>query len=442
MTYPKRQQKGAISIIAVLVISALLMTVLLLSLQQNNTMQIGVLSTLDSAKALYLAESGLERASARYASIACTSLPEAAVPFAGGSIGLTRAVVNGSACDIQITASVNTAVRVITASLGKAGSSYTAWAVGKKGTIIGKIAGIWTLVKSNVKEDLKGVACLDSNYCIAVGKHGWVTVWNGSSWRATRINKDEDYEAISCSPTNANFCVIVGKGESGGNKGVTRIWNRSLAQPWLSPVRVKRELKAVACPGAICVAVGKEDKGYVVRGDASSWSSPESTNMKKELRAVSCTESSATNCWAVSKKKDKKFRLAQRPGGTKTWQEVSGSFGAAKKAEDLEAISCLLGSGTCWAVGKKGSALFYDGGKWDYRGSIHKEDMKGISCRESDGECIAAGKKGALVRLSNGSWSNETTATKQELNAVSYIDGGTGGAGVTILNWRELVAGS
>jgi len=419
------------------------MTVLLLSLQQNNTMQIGVLSTSDSAKALYLAESGLERASARYANTACTSLPEAAVPFAGGSIGLTRAVVNGSECDIQISASVNAAVRVITASLGKAGSSYTAWAVGKKGTIIGKLAGVWVQVKSNVKEDLKGVACIDSDYCVAVGKKGWVTVWNGSIWRATRINKDEDYEAISCSPTNANFCVIVGKRENGGNKGITRIWNRSLAPPWLSPVGVRRELKAVACPGAICVAVGKEDKGYVIRGDATSWSSPESTNMKKELRAVSCTESSATNCWAVSKKKDKKFRLAQRPGGAKTWQEVAGSFGAAKNAvEDLEAISCLLGSGTCWAVGKKGSALFYNGSKWSYRGRIHKQDMKAISCRESDGECMAAGKKGSLVRLSNGAWSTETTPTKQELNAVSYIDAASGGGGVVIFNWRELVAGS
>jgi len=437
-----KHQKGVTSVIVVVLIGSFLMTALLIGLQQTNMATYELTDSQDRLKALYLAESALERAAFRYQTIACTSLPEAAISLGDGTIELSSAVSNGSACDIEVKAVVGDAIKKLAASLANTSGGYDAWAVGKSGVIIGRSAGVWAVVSSNVSKELKGVSCSDANYCVAVGKEGWVTVWNGSVWTASQIEEEEKYNAISCSPTDVNLCVIVGKGDTA--EGVIRIWDRSSGTPGSIKYNANKELKAVACPGATCVAVGKkETNSYVTRGNASSWTA-ESSDVGEEIKGVSCTDTGAVNCWGVAKKAGNNFRLAQRPGsGSSDWEEITGKFGAgSSNVNNLDAISCVT-SGICWAVGKRGHALKFDGG-WSYVAQISSRDQKGISCRENDGTCLSVGKNGSVVYWpgTGTTWSTEATVTGHELKGVTYFENGSSGGGVNVQNWQEVVSGS
>jgi len=438
-----KHQQGITSVIVVVLIGSFLMTALLVGLQQTNMVTYELTDSQDRLKALYLAESALERAAFRYQTISCTSLPETTLNLGDGSIELTGAVLNGPVCDIQVRAVVNNAVKVLSVSLSSSGSSgYEAWAVGQKGVIVGRSGGVWSVVTSNVSKDLNGIACTDVNYCIAVGKDGWVTVWNGSVWTPNQINKEEEFNAVSCSPSDVNFCVIVGKGDD--TEGVTRIWNRVDATPGITAVGVNKELLSVDCPDSTCVAVGKKDENaFTIRGNGLSWT-VESSNVENEILGVSCLDTSATSCWGASNKKGGKFILVERPGpgGSVTWETNNSTPASGSDVKNLFTISCIISSGECWAAGKKGRVVKYNSSAWSYYGQIDNADIFAIDCRESDGSCLAVGKN-VIMRWDGLVWSEETLSPSKKLYATVYLSGGgIGGGSVNVQNWQEVVSGS
>jgi len=418
---PANSQRGSVSIVALLLLALIVMSMLVKTILVSD---VGINDTLnldDSIKAMFLAESTVERASWNYAnSVACASLPEASAIALGSGTGQVTAAVLGTNCQITVVGNVNSAVRTLQVELNLS-SAVSAWAVGKDGVILQRVGTTWSAVASGTTEDFKGVFCANSSNCFAVGKKGIVSSWSGGAWSTSVIDSDEDYEDVACAPNNPNYCVLVGKDDD----GVARFWNGA----WSGVMLLAEDLKSVACPTTTCYAVGKD--GFGSRYQSSAWNT-ENLSTSEDMNGVDCL--SASNCWAVGKKQGNNFTFAERSGST-TWTEITVSSTAK---QDLNDVSCSAAS-NCWAVGKNGRALRNTGSGWSYYGAISSRELEGVDCVASDNTCLAVGKNGVAYYWDGSAWAAETTGTTETLESVHYVGGSGGAGGASIVSWREII---
>lgn len=417
---PVSRQVGSATIIAILLLTTIVSLILIQTLLISNTNLTDTLRNSDSGKALFLAESAIERASWQYNNgIACSALVEgAAVSMAGGSSQITNATP-GAWCEITAVGKVNDTTRTIVVEIDS-GSSVSAWAIGQNGVLLQRIGTSWTTVTSGTTQNINAVHCADSSNCIAVGNNGTVLTLSGGTWSTTTISASEDYEGIACAPGNPNYCIVVGD----RNNGVARFWNGA---SWSNRINFPEDLRAITCPTTICYAVGRN--GFVSRFNGTSWNT-ENSSTNEDLEGVDCL--SASECWAVGDRQGNRFTLTHRTGST-TWTEETLSNSARR---NLNAASCSSPT-NCQAVGDNGRVLRNTGSGWTYFGAISNRDLEAIRCRASDNTCIATGRNGAIKYWDGSTWTTETSGTNRTLQGVFYLDGGGGGS-VSIKSWREV----
>jgi hypothetical protein len=306
---------------------------------------------------------------------------------------------------------------------------------------------------------LFGVSCVSSKYCVAVGLnenagHGvtgggaLIQTWNGKTWKSVAPKAPKGAQsaslfAVSCKSPTA--CVAVGDYlHAGATVPLAETWNGRTWTP-SAPAMPKGssggQLVGVSCAAAMsCVAVGGDFTNSGGAALAESWNGSKWTlsrppepkgSVVGELNKVSCT--SATHCIAVgsSSTNTADFVLADSWNGG-GWTRMSVPAPAVGKEDaDLTGVSCpsakscvAVGTGT---TGLKGGlvsfAEFWNGATWaagriSWPKGVSNAFLYGVSCASAK-SCLAVGNLNINVndgghtgRAGATSWNGKTwTAT-------------------------------
>lgn len=297
---------------------------------------------------------------------------------------------------------------------------------------------------------LFGVSCVSSKYCVAVGinrnaensvKGGGALIqtWNGKTWRSVAPKAPKEAQSaqllgVSCK--SATACVAVGDYLNAGGNGVPLVetWN---GKTWTAsaPATPKGssggQLLGVSCAAAkSCVAVGSSFTASGSAALAESWNGGKWTlsrppvpkgSVISQLNKVSCT--SAARCITVGSSGTNTggFALADSWNG-KTWARMSVSVPAsAKEDADLTGVSCPSAK-TCVAVGtgttglKGGLVSFaeiwngktWTAGKLSWPKGTSNTFLLGVSCASAK-RCLAVGN--ADINVNDGGSTGKPAAT-------------------------------
>ncbi len=196
----------------------------------------------DAVEALFIAESGLERAAWRYSTgSTCAALAGETGNTGRGSFQVISTAAVGTLCRVRVSGSVmtttaaNTVRRTIEGDFTPGSPPSTAWAVGKHD---GGSANLnhwdgnnWTAVSapSVPNKELYDVHCISNSDCWAVGDDNGgelIIHWDGSSWsRSGPYGGIPDKELYSVTCVATDDCLAVGK-KHGGSANIIR-WNGS-----------------------------------------------------------------------------------------------------------------------------------------------------------------------------------------------------------------------
>lgn len=405
----------------------------------------------DSVEALFLAESGLERAIQRLAAgTACdvALAPEAPRSLGRGDFQILSANPVGSLCRVRVLGRVllNGTARAQRTIEGDLSVSSGGWAVGLNRTIVYWNGTAWTTTGftngTPAGRDLFAVYCISVSDCWAVGESGTIVRGNGSSWTTAGFTNNapggEDLLGVHCPDTST--CWAVGtNGTLVRWNGATSTWSTA---GFTNGAPSNRDLNAVYCLSATsCWAVGERlsGDGTIVRLVGSNWTTSGFTNNtpNAHLRGVACP--AANDCWAVGNTSGGAETIVRWNGSG--WVDMPSYSGVPNVR--LNAVHCIDAS-TCWAVGNtsssRGTIIRLSGGSWSNAGITNNspdEVLYGLNCSPG-GDCWAVGNAGASVRLSGTTWSTVAMPTTQDLRGVSFPSG-SGGGGSGLRAWREII---
>jgi Tfp pilus assembly protein PilX len=454
-TLGRQQQRGAITLIGALFI----IIVVTLMVQAINRMAgSSIIDTAvqnDAVEALFIAETGVEYASHAYANgAACANLAATivATPSGRGSFDVTAAtVINSTDCRVTVQGSSSSAglsapdaaLRTITAELRLNGG--TVFAVGDNGSIIQWNGSAWVASSSGINNrDLYGIHCATSSDCWAVGEGGTIRYWNGSNWSGQNSSTTFDLFAVACAPDNPAHCFAAGGLTSFiFNWGVIQYWNGG---NWTDSANVFAFLsdihfKGLSCPSTVCYAAA--GNGYITSYN-SGWTN-DISGTGISMNGIDCW--SETDCWAVGNNSGNNWNLNRRTAAG--WNPQTYNAGGNANVP-LNSISCVA-SNDCWAAGNYDSNRFVFG-HWNGTGwsettlnlPAQREDINGVHCATSS-DCWAVGdtRNGnwTILHYDGSAW-NYTSATLPgavNLHDVYIAGGGSGGGGVSLLNWTEVV---
>ena len=278
---------------------------------------------------------------------------------------------------------------------------------------------------------LYGVSCPSSTYCVAVGinenaeasvKGGGALIqtWNGRTWTSVAPKAPKGAlaaELLGVSCATAKSCVAVGLYLNGRGVGVplAETWNGRAWTPG-TPARPSGsaggQLDNVSCRTAnSCVAVGSYSTSAGSAALAESWNGGTWTMARPpepkgrvagELIKVSCP--STTYCVAVgtSGTSTADFALAEAWNG-KTWSRmpvqppVSGKYGTELTGVSCtSAASCVaVGTGSAAGGGLSSFAEVWNGrawaaGKMSWPKGTRRPYLVAVSCRSAK-SCVAVG---------------------------------------------------
>jgi hypothetical protein len=458
MLKPLHSQRGAAALMATVFLLLIMAVLGSIGLRLSGTDIRDTALQNDSVEALFLAESGLERAMQRLAAgTTCASLtPDAVFTLGRGDFEIKTAIVVGSVCRVQVLGrrllgGNFPAQRLIEGDLVVSSSG---WTVGQNGTIYkwdgsawqDEIVGGFTNNASNTT--LNGLSCITGNDCWAVGQRnsnrGTIVRLSGSTWSNVTSTFNNNLNAVHCLSSSSCWAV--------GDNGTIIYWDGSSWEDetgggFTSNVP-NRDLFGVFCVALNnCWAVGEayNNDGLIVHWDGSSWEDETGGSLtfnnatpEVDLDAIHCV--SATECWAVGDADDNRGTIVRWNSATSTW---SNAVNNNSPDENLYGISCVSNI-DCWAVGDNrnshGTIVHWDGSNWNNvtapANATLNEDLYDIFCL-GNGSCYAVGRDGSATQRSGNNWPTVSTpASNRDLNAVSFpVGGGTTG----LQQWREII---
>ena len=419
-----RRQRGAAMVIAAVFLIVAVLVYGLVALRMAGTSVTDSALVADAAEALFLAESGLERAAQRLANgTACAALaPDAGQAFGSGDFQILSAADVGGLCRVQVVgrrlmAGQPRAQRVIEGdfTLGASGN----WVVGNNGVVLTDGSGSWSTVPAFTGDDLNGIDCAGSS-CLAVGDRGGAFTYDGSAWSATATGTGQDLEDVACEPGTTSACFAVGE------NGTALRWTTAWAA---TNSGTGRDLNGVYCGTGFCYVVG--DNGTIRRWTGgTNWLGGEIAFSARNLNGVACLPGSATACFAVGRNGTLLQRFAFGPWGF--WISVASGTG-----RHLNDISCPTTT-FCVAVGNNGTALVWNGTSWSGSATGTSRRLRGVDCETGvAGNCLAVGNNGTILAWNGAAWSTQPSGTGSRLNDVAVASGG--GGSVTLARWRERI---
>ena len=445
------REQGAATLMAVLFLLIVIAFAVLVATSMSGSDITDTSLGQSGVSALLLAESGIERAAARY--VAGNSCATLAVdgPYALGQGSFT---INASyttdfsgtnlpagECRVQSVGTVGLVQRTVQAILQLPASD--GMVVGNGGTALRCGGSTCTSTKGIPgRDNLVGVSCPTSTDCIAVaGNNGDAFEWNGSAWSLLPSSGLTQFTAVACEPGNGADCYAVGL-RSFFFFQIPEVmrWNGTR---WNLITWAASPFTAIACAGTgaatTCYATTSGSTFWVGNGGGGSWLNANSPN---PLNAVSCA--SAADCWATEGASWDFDALTTPAGGSQSNYGVSGS------APNLDAISCDA-TNDCWAagqtVGRRGGQsafVYWNGSTGTVLPSKTKRNLYlyGIDCLSSS-ECWAVGAKGTVLHGSGTAAARTWSAVKprrtgQPLNAVSFPASSSGSSSAVVIQWHEI----
>src|ERR1700680_154183 len=225
---------------------------------------------------------------------------------------------------------------------------------------------------STQENDLSGVSCVSSSFCMAVGTYFHASVaqtliekWNGSTWSlvsspdssTTQFNR---LNSVSCRSTG--FCIAAGYYYTGTNEQtLIEKWNGSTWSLVSSPntsSTATNDLEGASCvSSSFCMAAGNytgtHDQTLIEKWNGSTWSlvsSPNrSTTQDNDLSGVSCWSTSFCMAAASYYTGTIYQTLIEKWNGS-TWSLVSSANTSSTQNNFLNGVSCRSTS-FCMAAG-------------------------------------------------------------------------------------------
>lgn len=434
-----RMQRGAAALIATVFLLLVIAVLGGIGLRLSSTDIRDTALQNDSIEALFLAESGLERAMQRLnAGTPCETLtPDAVVTLGRGDFQIKTAITVSGLCRVSVLGRVllagsMSAQRTVEADIEQAGAST--WAVGNNGTILQWNGTAWTASPSGVTSTLNGVSCANANSCWAVGAGGTALHWDGTSWSSssTGIFGSATLTSVACVPNSTDDCIAVGN--IFGFFSVVYRYNAgtwgALEISWPNPGYTD-----ATCTANMCYAVGPG--GRAGRGFGGSWTTSEDSNTTVDLNGIDCFTDN--DCWAVGPAQGNSFFYDRRTAGGWTPLLINDT----NDKRDLNDVSCPS-SNSCWAVGERRTGNSYNITRWNggsswstnFYSRTGADELFDIDCGGIN-NCWAVGASGDIVRWSGASWAFVASSTGQDLNGV-YVPS-SGGGSPSLRRWRELL---
>ena len=205
-------------------------------------------------------------------------------------------------------------------------------------------------------DELNGISCPSSRFCIAVGQIGggspYALAYNGHRWRRMPVPKSRAQQLNGVACPAANACFAVGPSPGGGQLGLIERWNgrawRAQRAPLAAGAR-KISLNAVSCSTRnACVAVGsyqgraKHSHVLALGWGGRRWRRLTFTNTSGDLASVSCV--AGGSCVAVGS-------LSREPVA-RVWNGTRWSLQRIPNGAyaGLSSVSCAAAS-FCMTVG-------------------------------------------------------------------------------------------
>ena len=459
----RAREQGAATLMAVLFLLIVIAFAVLVATSMSGSDITDTSLGQSGVSALLLAESGIERAAARYvAGSACTSLAvDGPYTLGQGSFTINASYTTdfggttlpAGECRVQSVGTVGLAQRTVQAILQLPASD--GMVVGSGGTVLRCGGSTCTSANQGIPgtDNLVGVSCPTSTDCISVaGNNGDAFEWNGSAWTllpspANAQVTSVQFRAVACEPGNGNDCFAVGSGLYFGFFPVQLVlqWNGSAwSDPFVSPSWFMPAFTDIACAGAgaatTCYAV---TTGTPVWVGNSGGGTPEYAYNNSALSAISCA--STTDCWATESAISGQNGYFDRR--TASGWAAPQPVPVGNNATSLNAISCDA-LNDCWAVvaqnGNHSAFAYWDGMAWTVppgRKKV-KQVLNGIDCLSTT-ECWAVGANGTVLSGSGAGaariWTPVASGVTSQLNSVSFPAAGVGGSGsAVVVQWHEI----
>ena len=453
------REQGAATLMAVLFLLIVIAFAVLVATSMSGSDITDTSLGQSGVSALLLAESGIERAAARYvAGTVCTSLAvDGPYTLGQGSFTINASYTTdfsgvtlpAGECRVQSVGTVGLAQRTVQAILQLPASD--GMVVGSGGTALrcgGSTCTSANLPRKYKNDNLVGVSCPTSTDCIAVaGNKGDAFGWNGSKWTRLRvppIRRWQSFASVACEPGNGADCFAVGTAGKAGDqyvlqwRGTVLGWRSVGAYPGGYDVYFG-QLNAISCAGsgATTTCYATTNGGWF---GSIFWVGPTGTgghwylaNSSNSLTAVSCA--TAAGCWATERASSY-FDALTSAGGSQSPNGVS-------PAPNLDAISCDA-TNDCWAAGQTGGVVYWNGSAGAVQASGTTWNLYGIDCLSSS-ECWAVGAQGTVLSGSGAGtariWAPVPVppGTTSQLNSVSFPAAGAGGSGLAVVvQWHEI----
>ncbi|HEY9199732.1 MAG TPA: hypothetical protein VIR60_10220, partial [Gammaproteobacteria bacterium] len=355
----------------------------------------------DSVEALFLAESGVERALQRLgAGITCASVAQIGTrhSLGRGDFEIQTSSVDAVTgwCNVRILgrvllAGTSRAERLLDVALQQ-GGGIGAWAVGNGGGIYAWSGSSWSAVTSPTTARLNAVHCVSSTECWAVGNGGVIVHWTGGNWITRSSGTGEELRGVACIPGNPSACYAVGN-------DIVRRWNGS---SWGGSVLLGGGLlTGVSCTSTTCYAV--RDDQQIFRNLFNIWFVDDSFSGYR-WNAIHCLPGG--ECWAAGNRSSNNFRFARLQAGN--WNTLQYN---AAPGKNLFGIHCTA-SDSCLAVGESNSGvqdtiIRRSAGSFTYLTPAGGENLRAIDC-DTASDCLAVGDSGDVQRWNGSVWSQAT----------------------------------
>jgi len=474
-----QKQKGSLlvgAIMLIVVVGLVAATVVRLAVVESTT----TTDQLDSAKAFYIAQAGLERAAyyVLYHGTACSNITgdlnltnisfgEGAFTVTGTSYNPTPTTLNTDMTD------VTSVIPVVDlsgyASLGRVqiGSEYidyygtssnSATCNGSPPCLINAVRGQSestpeahsagnSVIQNMCMLDAEGaVPDLVSPYAkrevsegviLGTGK-GWIvgnvdssgeTIlnWSGTTWmRYGPYASIPNITLRDIALTSGAEAWAVGDKKDGypviiywdGATWLRAVNSYSPPNPEVSVSVPNKNLDAVICPSDnCCLAVG--DSSALLIWNGSIWDNAAQSGVPDEnFNDIACV--SDNDCWAVGNKSGDLPVIIHWDGSQWTPSATGTTL-----PKDLLGVDCTS-SNNCWAVGRTGTLTHWDGSTWSNvspPAEIGTLDVNSISCVDAN-DCWAVADQGALGPLFvhwNGSVWSTTAGVNVENSALTAV---------------------
>jgi len=267
----------------------------------------------------------------------------------------------------------------------------TCFALGNNGLILKQTGNSWMAMNSGTTNTLNSFSCYSANLCFAVGAGGTILNYDGTNWSSGTSGTTVNLNSVSC--YSQHYCFAV------GNNGVLLKYDGT---SWTSQTSgTTNNLNGIYCD-YYCYGVG--DAGTALIYNAVNWSViPSHTSYN--LRAVYC----GVACPAVGDIGETLIYDGEN------WLRIIGGQ-ETQTFPNLGLVSCPA-VGTCFAVGKAGLIVSFNGQSWSQQNSGTTTDLYNINCPGVT-SCFAVGSNGLILHYDGANWNPQNSGTTNELNEI------------------------